>query len=65
MLVRAGSALGKEGALRVTYGTCEENARFLEALEEVLAGARSSSPPERPKRSTCGRPSATNGCRGP
>jgi histidinol-phosphate aminotransferase len=43
VLVRAGSALGKDGALRVTYGTTEENARFLEALETVLAaesGAR-------------------------
>jgi histidinol-phosphate aminotransferase len=42
VLVRAGSALGKEDALRVTYGTGEENARFLDALEEVLTGARSS-----------------------
>jgi histidinol-phosphate aminotransferase len=39
VLVRAGSALGKEGALRVTYGTPEEDARFLDALAEVLAGA--------------------------
>jgi histidinol-phosphate aminotransferase len=36
VLVRAGAALGREGALRVTYGTAEENTRFLEALEEVL-----------------------------
>ena len=36
VLVRAGSALGREGALRVTYGTTEENAAFLEALAEVL-----------------------------
>ena len=36
VLVRGGSALGREGALRVTYGTPEENARFLTALEEVL-----------------------------
>jgi histidinol-phosphate aminotransferase len=36
VLVRAGSALGKEGALRVTYGTTRENERFLEALAEVL-----------------------------
>jgi histidinol-phosphate aminotransferase len=36
VLVRAGSALGKPGALRVTYGTAEENRRFLAALEEVL-----------------------------
>ena len=31
-----GAALGREGALRVTYGTPEENERFLEALAEVL-----------------------------
>ena len=36
VLVRAGSALGKPGALRVTYGTPEENRRFLEALEGLL-----------------------------
>jgi histidinol-phosphate aminotransferase len=36
VLVRGGTALGCEGALRVTYGTPEENARFLEALAEVL-----------------------------
>ena len=36
VLVRAGSALGSEGALRVTYGTSSENERFLEALAEVL-----------------------------
>src|SRR3954451_4932557 len=36
VLVRAGSALGKAGALRVTYGTPPENDRFLEALREVL-----------------------------
>jgi histidinol-phosphate aminotransferase len=36
VLVRAGSALGDPGALRVTYGTSEENERFLEALAEVL-----------------------------
>jgi len=40
VLVRAGSALGKPGALRVTYGTDQENRRFLEALEEVLGGLR-------------------------
>jgi histidinol-phosphate aminotransferase len=44
VLVRAGSALGKQGALRVTYGTPEEDVRFLDALTEVLA-AMSSSPP--------------------
>ena len=36
VLVRGGTALGGAGALRVTYGTSEENARFLEALAEVL-----------------------------
>jgi histidinol-phosphate aminotransferase len=36
VLVRGGTALGGEGALRVTYGTSEENARFLDALAEVL-----------------------------
>ena len=36
VLVRAGGALGRAGALRVTYGTPEENERFLEALAEVL-----------------------------
>ena len=36
VLVRAGSALGSEGALRVTFGTSSENERFLEALAEVL-----------------------------
>jgi histidinol-phosphate aminotransferase len=36
ILVRAGTALGGEGALRVTYGTPDENERFLQALAEVL-----------------------------
>jgi len=36
VLVRGGGALGKAGALRVTYGTAEENAIFLDALEEVI-----------------------------
>jgi histidinol-phosphate aminotransferase len=36
VLVRGGGALGREGALRVTYGTPEENIRFLDALGEVL-----------------------------
>ena len=36
VLVRAGSALGRPGALRVTYGTDAENARFLDALRAVL-----------------------------
>jgi histidinol-phosphate aminotransferase len=36
VLVRSGTALGGDGALRVTYGTPEENERFLQALAEVL-----------------------------
>jgi histidinol-phosphate aminotransferase len=36
VLVRAGSALGKDGALRVTYGTTRENERFMQALAQVL-----------------------------
>ncbi len=36
VLVRGGGALGRPGALRVTYGTPEENAIFLDALGEVL-----------------------------
>ncbi|MCW3030845.1 MAG: aminotransferase class I/II-fold pyridoxal phosphate-dependent enzyme [Solirubrobacterales bacterium] len=36
VLVRAGSALGEPGALRVTYGTPQENERFLQALAETL-----------------------------
>jgi histidinol-phosphate aminotransferase len=37
VLVRGGAALGSEvPALRVTYGTSQENARFLDALGEVL-----------------------------
>ncbi len=36
VLVRGGQALGRAGALRVTYGTAEENAIFLRALGEVL-----------------------------
>jgi histidinol-phosphate aminotransferase len=36
VLVRGGAALGGAGSLRVTYGTPEENARFLDALAEVL-----------------------------
>jgi histidinol-phosphate aminotransferase len=37
VLVRGGKALGSErAALRVTYGTPEENASFLQALGEVL-----------------------------
>jgi histidinol-phosphate aminotransferase len=36
VIVRGGAALGDEGHLRVTYGTREENDRFLTALDEVL-----------------------------
>ena len=40
VLVRGGSALGSDvPALRVTYGLPEENARFLDALAEVLEPA--------------------------
>ena len=36
VIVRAGSALGREGWIRVTYGTRQENDRFLHALDEAL-----------------------------
>jgi histidinol-phosphate aminotransferase len=36
VIVRAGGALGREGALRVTYGTPAQNAKFLDALAAVL-----------------------------
>jgi len=36
VIVRAGSALGEEGCLRVTYGTRAENDRFLSALDQLL-----------------------------
>jgi histidinol-phosphate aminotransferase len=36
VLVRAGAALGRKGALRVTYGKPSENIRFLDALAAVL-----------------------------
>jgi histidinol-phosphate aminotransferase len=36
VLVRAGTALGREGALRVTVGTAAENERFLEALSALV-----------------------------
>ena len=38
VIVRGGEALGDEGHFRVTYGTRAENDRFLQALDEVLAG---------------------------
>ena len=36
VLVRAGTSLGREGALRVTVGTEAENERFIAALSETL-----------------------------
>ena len=36
VLVRAGSSLGREGALRVTVGTAAENARFVDVLGTLL-----------------------------
>ncbi|HEX6618233.1 MAG TPA: aminotransferase class I/II-fold pyridoxal phosphate-dependent enzyme, partial [Solirubrobacteraceae bacterium] len=36
VLVRAGNALGRAGALRVTYGTPGQNARFLRELGALL-----------------------------
>jgi len=36
VLVRAGGALGRDGALRVSYGTPAENERFLEVLATLL-----------------------------
>ncbi len=36
VIVRAGSALGEAGRMRVTYGTRTENDRFLAVLDEVL-----------------------------
>lgn len=37
VLVRSGSALGRAGALRVTVGTADENAKFVAALDQLLA----------------------------
>jgi histidinol-phosphate aminotransferase len=36
VLVRAGTSLGREGALRVTVGTTEDNRRFVTALAECI-----------------------------
>ncbi|MBJ7332221.1 MAG: histidinol-phosphate transaminase [Solirubrobacteraceae bacterium] len=36
VIVRSGAALGRDGALRVTYGTPAHNRRFLDALRDVL-----------------------------
>jgi histidinol-phosphate aminotransferase len=38
ILVRAGAALGREGALRITCGTADENDRCVAALKDVLDG---------------------------
>ncbi len=38
VLVRAGSALGGAGFVRVTLGTDAENDRFVSALRAILAG---------------------------
>ena len=38
VIVRSGTDLGGPGHLRVTFGTREENDRFLRALDETLAG---------------------------
>jgi histidinol-phosphate aminotransferase len=37
VMVRGGKSLGADGFLRVTYGSREENNRFLAALDETLA----------------------------
>jgi histidinol-phosphate aminotransferase len=39
VIVRGGKALGAEGFIRVTYGTREDNNRFLAALDEALRAA--------------------------
>jgi histidinol-phosphate aminotransferase len=39
VIVRGGKSLGADGFIRVTYGTREENSRFLRALDEALRGA--------------------------
>jgi histidinol-phosphate aminotransferase len=36
VFVRSGTALGRRGAMRVTFGTPGENERFLAALGELL-----------------------------
>ena len=36
IIVRAGSALGREGAMRVSFGRPHDNARFLRAMAELL-----------------------------
>ncbi len=37
VIVRAGTALGREGCMRVTYGTSEENEQFLAELKALLS----------------------------
>ena len=37
VIVRSGTDLGGPGHLRVTFGTREENDRFLAALDQTLA----------------------------
>jgi histidinol-phosphate aminotransferase len=37
VLVRAGSSLGRDGALRVTVGTASENKRFVRAVGSIVA----------------------------
>ena len=62
VIVRAGTALGGAGNLRVTYGTREQNSRFLDALDELLSppgspppsgGRGSLGPSRRPWRARC------------
>jgi histidinol-phosphate aminotransferase len=36
VIVRGGAALGESGHMRVTYGTRQENERFLAALDDVI-----------------------------
>lgn len=45
VIVRAGKALGQEGFLRVTYGTRNENERFVTALTGALHAADSQATP--------------------
>lgn len=40
VLVRGGAGLGREGFIRVTYGTRPQNERFLAALDHALAADR-------------------------
>ena len=49
IFVRAGTSLGRRGALRVTYGTPAEIDRFLRALAPQIAPAPDRAPPSRPR----------------